>query len=172
MYRGTLLRRMLAETCQACEACDDGCEQANAEKPEPIPGFSYRTQRDAAQAHDLAAAQPARRDEPKFLAMGGPGPRLETLARLIRHGRGECVPAGPDVLVVPIRMGDKIPQQADEVNPRPSRNPNPNPNPRPSPDPSLNPDPSPSPEPDPNRWMESVPPDLTLSLALTITLTA
>ena len=115
MYRGTLLRRMLAETCQACEACDDGCEQANAEKPEPIPGFSYRTQRDAAQAHDLAAAQPARRDEPKFLAMGGPGPRLETLARLIRHSRGECVPAGPDVLVVPIRMGDKIPQQADEV---------------------------------------------------------
>ena len=157
MYRGTLLRRMLAETCQACEACDDGCEQASAEKPEPIPGFSYRTQRDAAQAHDLEAAQPARRDQPKFLAMGGPGPRLETLARLIRQGRGECFPAGPDVLVVPIRMGDKIPQQADEVNPSPSRNPNPIPNPSPNPysnsypNPNANPNPSPNPNPNLTR---------------------
>ena len=29
MYRGTLLRRMLAETCPACEACDDGFNWIN-----------------------------------------------------------------------------------------------------------------------------------------------
>ena len=159
MYRGTLLRRMLAETCPGCEACDDGCEHASAEKAEPIPGFSYHTQRDAAQAHELEAVQPARPDQPRFLAMGGPGERLKALARLIRRGRGECVPAGPDVLVVPVRMGDKIPQQAEEVSPSPSRNPNPNPSPSPSPDPSPNPDPSPTPEPNPNQGMESAPPD-------------
>ena len=74
------------------QACDDGCEQASAER-EPIPGFSYRTQRDAAQAHDLEAAQPARRDQ-QVPGDGGQA-RGSDLARLLRRGRGECVPAAP-----------------------------------------------------------------------------
>merc|ERR1740130_489047 len=115
MYRGTLLRRMLAETCKACEACDNGCERASAVLAEPIPGFSYQTQRDAAQAQLEMTQSPQRGDQPKFLAMGGPGPRLEALARILQAGRAECVPATAEVLVVPVRMGDKIPQQAEEV---------------------------------------------------------
>jgi hypothetical protein len=116
MYRGTLLRKMLAETCAACEACDNGCERFSAVLAEPIPGFSYQTQRDAAQARlEMETAPSPHGDPPRFLAMGGPGPRLEALARLLQAGRGACVPATADVLVVPVRMGDKIPQQAEQV---------------------------------------------------------
>ena len=103
MYRGTLLRKVLAKTCEAAETCDDGCEDKSAAWAEPLPGFSYASQQDAAKAPSTH----------KFLAMGGPGPRLWALSRFLEASK--CSPATATELVVPVRMGDKIPQSPDEV---------------------------------------------------------
>jgi len=106
IYRGTLLRKVLAKTCTAAEACEDGCEDDKvAAWAEPLPGYSYTSQQDAARAPSTD----------KFLAMGGPGPRIWALSRFLEAGRGRCTPATTAELVVPVRMGDKIPQTPDEV---------------------------------------------------------
>ena len=107
VYRGTLLRKVLAKTCTAAEACADGCEDTSAAWAEPLPGYSYGSQQDAARAPHASTD--------KFLAMGGPGPRIWALSRFLEDGKGKCTPATATELVVPVRMGDKIPQSPDEV---------------------------------------------------------
>ena len=110
MYRGTLLRKMLAEiTNNGTVACDDGCEDKTAAIAEPHPGFSYGSFRDAWQKKsDLEKTS-------VFLEMGGAKPRLDALSRLVAATRGECTLAADDELVVPLRMGDVLPSSPEAV---------------------------------------------------------
>ena len=114
MYRGTLLRRMLARvTDEASIAeksdCERGCEKASSAIAEPDPGYAYMSYRDAetalqGQSNLLSAAGPT-----------GPAERLKVLSRLVEEGRGECTPAAEHELVVPLRMGDMLPSTPEEV---------------------------------------------------------
>ena len=114
MYRGTLLRQMLAQvTDEASRSdrtdCDRGCEKHSAAIAEPFPGFGYASYRDAetalqGQINSLVAAGPA-----------GPTQRLEALSQLVEDASGDCNPAAEDELVVPLRMGDVLPSSPEDV---------------------------------------------------------
>ena len=126
IYRGTLLRQMLAATCEIngrAAACDDGCEARNAAIAEPHPGFSYTTHYDA--AHEEVGKMSGCRAATErlqgrclgkgFLMVGEAMARLETLSGLIEAARGNCTPAKDDELIVPLRMGDMLPESAEDV---------------------------------------------------------
>ena len=114
MYRGTLLRRMLARVTDEASYseksdCEQGCEKASSAIAEPDPGYAYMSYRDAetalqGQSNLLSAAGPT-----------GPAERLKVLSRLVEEGRGECTPAAEHELVVPLRMGDMLPSTPEEV---------------------------------------------------------
>ena len=126
VYRGTLLRKMLAATCEINGrpvVCDGGCEATNAAIAEPHPGFSYTNHYDAAHEEDSKMSRcraAAERLQGRclgkgFLVVGEATARLETLSRLIEAGRGNCTPAKDDEMVVPLRMGDMLPESAEVV---------------------------------------------------------
>ena len=50
-----------------------------------------------------------------FLLVGEASARLEALSALIEAARGNCTPAKDDELVVPLRMGDMLPESAEDV---------------------------------------------------------
>ena len=114
MYRGTLLRRMLARVTDEASIseksdCERGCEKASSAIAEPDPGYAYMSYRDAetalqGQGNLLSAAGPT-----------GPAERLKVLSRLVEEGRGDCTPAAEHELVVPLRMGDMLPSTPEEV---------------------------------------------------------
>ena len=126
VYRGTLLRKMLAATCEVDRrpvSCDDGCELTSAAIAEPYPGFSYTTHYAAAQVHEdgmsgcrAATARLQGRCLGKgYLVVGEAQARLETLSDLIGAARGNCTLAADDELIVPLRMGDMLPESAEDV---------------------------------------------------------
>ena len=115
MYRGTLLRKMLAQvTDEASQTkykdCNEHCEQYSSAVAEPQPGFAYASYRDAETALQgqsdflVAAAGP---EEPTR--------RLKILSQLIEDAKGDCTPAAEDELVVPLRMGDVLPSSPEVV---------------------------------------------------------
>ena len=115
MYRGTLLRKMLAQvTDEASRSdhtdCDGRCEKYSSALAEPQPGFAYASYRDA---------ETALQGQSDFLAAAAgpeePARRLEILSQLIEDAKDDCTPAAEDELVVPLRMGDVLPSSPEVV---------------------------------------------------------
>ena len=118
MYRGTLLRKMLAQVTDSSWKdakpdssvdCDMGCEAHSSAIEEPLPGFAYASYRDA---------QTALQGVGDFLAAAGPAEptqRLKVLSQLIEDAKGDCTPAAETELVVPLRMGDVLPSSPEDV---------------------------------------------------------
>jgi len=115
MYRGTLLRKMLAQvTDEASQTkykdCNEHCEKYSSAIAEPQPGFAYASYRDAEAAlqgqSDFLVAAAGQRE---------PTRRLKILSQLIEDAKGDCTPAAEDELVVPLRMGDVLPSSPEVV---------------------------------------------------------
>ena len=115
MYRGTLLRKMLARVTDEARKsdhtdCDGRCEKYSSALAEPQLGFAYASYRDA---------EAALQGQSDFLvAAAGPQEptrRLKILSQLIEDAKGDCTPAAEDELVVPLRMGDVLPSSPEVV---------------------------------------------------------